>query len=273
MQVIEAQCASILEPHDHLHISQSACLQRFQRRSQRANLPVCMSLAGPTGKGMGRAGRCCRLPGQLRQAQRTAWPARSQARARPLGGVVPAGRRARRPASWPARPASGSWSRPPGCTPLPGPGQLRRRCRPLAVTPAGCQDCPNPASPASAADASDVFPGMPATGSEVEYDIAPGRSSSTGRPDARALAANGCRLPDQPGPATPGHQDLAAVLAGPSPALPPRWRTRAIIGALLPEIDREHLGGSPSRLRRPHSAGTRLPSPARACPAPCSPGL
>lgn len=169
----------------------SACLQRFQRRASAPISPVCMSLAGPTGKGMGRAGRCCRLPGQLRQAQRTAWPARSQARARPLGGVVPASRRASRPVSWPACPASRSWSRPPGCTPLPGPGQLGRRCRPLAVGPAGCQDRPNPASPASAADASDVFPGMPATGSEVEYDIAPARSSSTGRPDARALAANG----------------------------------------------------------------------------------
>jgi hypothetical protein len=28
MQVIEAQCASILEPHDHLHISQSRMLAR-----------------------------------------------------------------------------------------------------------------------------------------------------------------------------------------------------------------------------------------------------
>jgi hypothetical protein len=43
-----------------------------------------------------------------------------------------------------------------------------------------------------------------------------GRSSSTGRPDATALAANG-RGSRSPGSATPGHQDLAALLPGPSP--------------------------------------------------------
>ncbi len=74
------------------------------------------------------------------------------------------------PASWPACPSSTSWSWSPGRTSLPGPGQLCRRCRPLAGTPTGCQDCPNPASPASAAGASNAFVDMPATG-PVECDI------------------------------------------------------------------------------------------------------
>jgi hypothetical protein len=60
--------------------------------------------------------------------------ARSAARARPLDGVVPAGRRAARP--WPACPASTSRSHAPGRTSVPGPGGL---CR-LPGTLARCQD-------------------------------------------------------------------------------------------------------------------------------------
>ena len=97
----------------------SACLQRFQWRSQRANLPALHEPGRPDRKGMGRAGRCCRPPGQRRQARRAAWPARPAARARPLAGVVPAGRRAA------ARPPG-----PPARHPRQGHGRLAARlCR------------------------------------------------------------------------------------------------------------------------------------------------
>jgi hypothetical protein len=141
----------------------SACLQRFEWRSQRANLPSLGEPGRHDRKGMGGTGRFCRPPGQRRQARRTAWPARPAARARPLAGVVPAGRAAR-PASRPPCPASTSWSRSPGRTSLPGPGQLCRRHRPSAGTPARCQDWPNPVSPASAARASSAFPACPRPG-------------------------------------------------------------------------------------------------------------
>jgi hypothetical protein len=114
----------------------SACLQRFQWRSQRAKLPTLHEPGRPDRKGMGRAGRHCRPPGQRRQARRAARPARPAARARPLADVVPAGRRAGRPASWVACPASTSRSRLPHRTYLPGLGRLCRRRRPPAGTPA-----------------------------------------------------------------------------------------------------------------------------------------
>ncbi len=197
----------------------SACLQRFQRRSQRANLPALREPGRPGRKGMGRAGRRCRSPGQRRQARRAARPARPAARARPLAGVVPAGRRAARPASWPAWPASTSRSRSPDRTSVPGPGRLCRRRRPPAGTPARCQDCPDPASPASAAHASSAFPRPGPGGMRRRPAVPDDRRVPAAQAPGRWQRMDA--VPGHPGSATPGHQDLAAVLAGPSPALPP----------------------------------------------------
>ncbi len=161
----------------------SACLQRFQWRSQCANLSSLDEPGWHDPKGMGGAGRFCRMPGPRRQARRAARPARPTARPH---------RGRRRGSSWP----SGLLG-PPARYPrlghgrltarlCQGPGQLCRRRRPLAGTPIRCQDCPSPASSASAACASSAFPGMPATGSGWNATSArgTGRSSSTGRPGA-----------------------------------------------------------------------------------------
>jgi hypothetical protein len=105
MQVIEAQCASILEPHDHLHISQSACLQRFQRRSQRANLPGLHEPGRPDRKGHGPRWTVLSAAGSV--------PAGS---ANGLAGSVSGtGKTARRcGSSWPPRSPPGLLARPPG---------------------------------------------------------------------------------------------------------------------------------------------------------------
>jgi hypothetical protein len=58
----------------------SACLQRFQWRSQRAKLPTLHEPGRPDRKGMGRAGRHCRPPGQRRQARRAAGPGKTARR-------------------------------------------------------------------------------------------------------------------------------------------------------------------------------------------------
>jgi hypothetical protein len=181
----------------------SACLQRFQRRSQRANRPGLHEPGRPDRKGLG-----------------PRWTVLSAAGSAPAGSanglagsVSGTGKTARRcGSSWPPRSPPGLLARLPGIQVMvtsawlyafAGTGPARP-----PMSAAGCNTgrmpgLPEPGIPASAADASDVFPGMPGTGSEVEYDIAPGRSSSTGRPDARALAANGRGSPINPAPLHP----------------------------------------------------------------------
>ena len=104
------------------------------------------------------------------------------------------------------------------------------------------------------------FPGIP---SRVEFDAARGswRPPGAGRPGAGALAASGrgSRAPWLR--YTRGHQGLGAVLARPSPALRlyDQLEPSPGAGGLLREIDRPDRGlpgTGPSRLRRPHRAGT-----------------
>jgi hypothetical protein len=122
------------------HFGMSACLQRSKRRSQRANQPSLLKPDRHDRKGMGRVGRCCRPPSQRWQARRAAWPTRPAARARPLGGVVPADRRAACP------PSS-----PPACR---QPAQhLRQGHERLTARP--CQDGPR-TGPGRASFAADV---------------------------------------------------------------------------------------------------------------------
>jgi hypothetical protein len=223
----------------------------------------------PGRKGHGPRWTCCWLPGQLRQARSQAW-------ARPLGDVVSAGRHARRPSSWPACPASRSWITSAWLHAFAGTGQLRRRCRPLAGTPTGCQDCPNPASPSPLLMPAAYSRACPRPGFQVGCDICPARSSSTGRPDASDAGCKWTRLSDQPGSLHPvtrtwlswrdRHRRFHLVdELEPSPG----------IGALLREIDRDPIANFWAMARpgwEVRTVPTWPPSPARACPAPVSQG-
>ncbi len=160
-----------------------------------------MSPAGPAGRAWPRW-TALSAGGRRRQPRREARPA---ARARPLAGVVLAGRGATRPASWPACSASTSGTRSPDRTSWRGPAQLCRRRRPLAGTPTRCPDCPNRASPA--------------TRSGAECDAGPRHLTIVVyRPPWRRSAGSGwTRFPITGVRYTRGHQDLAALWAGPSP--------------------------------------------------------
>jgi hypothetical protein len=118
----------------------SACLRLFQWRSDAAIYPLCMSLAGrtgraraaldgavavgsaPAGSASGLAGSVCG-PGKTARRRGSRW------------------RRAADSVSWPACPASTSRSRASDRMSLPGAGRLCRWRRPPAGTPARCQDC------------------------------------------------------------------------------------------------------------------------------------
>jgi hypothetical protein len=162
----------------------SACLRRFQWRSQRANLPTLRKPGRPDRKGIGRAGRGCRPPGPRRQARRAARPA---ARARPLAGVVPAGRRAAR--------------RPPGLSarhPRQGHGCLTARL---------CRDRASYAPTPAAAWNTDRVPGLPGPGiARVRrscWQRDPGHARDRGWVECdagpRHLTIVECRPPRRPG--------------------------------------------------------------------------
>jgi hypothetical protein len=196
----------------------SACLQRFECWSQRANLPSVHEPAWLDRKGMGRAGRRCR-------------PAVSAGRLgerlglRPGQGRLPAWFQvaAELPARLPGPPA-----RHPG----QGHGRLTARLCPDRASYAADVGHWLEHRPDARTARGRLFrvrrwcrqrvPGMPVTGAGWKATPArgTGRSSSSGRTGARALAAKG-RGSRSPGSATPGQQVLAAVLVGPSPALPP----------------------------------------------------
>jgi hypothetical protein len=104
------------------------------------------------------------------------------------------------------------------------------------------------------------FPGMPG---RVECDVCPQQLTAVECRPPLALVRwqRVDAVPDHLAPLHPGHQGLGAVLARPSPVLRlyDQLEPSPGVGDLLREIDRpdrDLLGTGPSRLRRPHSAGT-----------------
>jgi len=177
---------------------------------------VCMSLADPTGRAWAALDRAVgrRPPGQRWQARRAAL----------AGSTCGPGRTAHRrgpsrPPScpspfWPACTASTSRPRPPGGTPVPGDrasyaADVSRwlEHRPDATTARTRHRPRSRACPRPGPGGRRRRPAAP-DDRRVLAVLAPG-----------ALAANGRSR--SPGSATPGHQDLAVVLARLSPALPP----------------------------------------------------
>jgi len=129
-----------------------------------------------------------------------------------------------------------------------------------------CLQLREPGIAASAAGACSAFPGHArglGRGGARRLPAAPGGGRVRAASGASGLAASGRGSRPLWLACTRGHQGLGAVLARPSPVLrlydqlePPPG-----VGGLLRGIDRpdrDLLGIGPSRLRRPHSAGTSL---------------
>ncbi len=133
----------------------SACLQRFQCRSQRVNLPTLREPGRPPeGHGPRRTVLSAAGSASADSASGSAGSAgqdRSQALFQPAG-------RAARPALWPpARRPLKVTSRARLCQ---GPGQLCHRRRPLSGTLTRCHDCANVASRFHLSDELEPSPGI-----------------------------------------------------------------------------------------------------------------
>jgi hypothetical protein len=198
----------------------SACLRRFQWRPN-APIPSLHEPGRHDRKRMGRAVRCCRPPGQRRQARRAAG----------AGSACSPGKTARRrgsscpPDSWPADPASASRSRSPGRTSVPGTGPAMP---PTSAAGWNTDQMPRLREPGIARARS--WCQQPVPGHARDRVRAEMRCRPAAADDRRVPAAPGARARWQRNGRgsrsfrlryTRGHQDLGAVLARPSPALPP----------------------------------------------------
>jgi hypothetical protein len=195
----------------------SACLRRFQWRSDAPIYRLCMSLVGRTGRA--RAG----LDGAVGVGSAPTGSASGLA-----GSACGPGKTARRcgsscrqadPASWPVCPASTSRSRSPDRTSLPGAGQLYRWRRPSAGTPTRCDARTARTGIARVRPSCQQrVPGRARERVRVERDVGPRHLTIVEyrAPWRQGAGSELTRFPG-PGSAAPGRQDLSA---------PVYWRDR-----------------------------------------------